>query len=283
MKPFKLAFSSLGCPDYDIDGIVAAGRSCGYSGVSLRTVRGVSDLGALEEFSPAALGATRARFEAGGLEVLCLASGVSLGVGAAALEGELEALRSYLGIAAGLGAPLVRVFGGSRGAEPRPPLGEVADAFARACELAGPTGVRLLLETHDEFSRGSSVAALLERLGREDLFVVWDLLHTIRHGESIEETWKAIGPRVRHVHLKDSSACDEKGFDLVLLGKGSLPLRDALSLLEREGYTGYLEFEWEKGWHPEIPGPEIALPHGAGWLEGLCAGIASPSPREPTS
>ena len=31
--------------------------------------------------------------------------------------------------------------------------------------------------------------------------------------------------------------------------------------IDGKKYLGKLHFEWEKGWHPEIDGPEISLPH----------------------
>jgi hypothetical protein len=31
-------------------------------------------------------------------------------------------------------------------------------------------------------------------------------------------------------------------------------------------YDGFVSFEWEKKWHPEIAGAEIALPHFTRWF-----------------
>ena len=31
-------------------------------------------------------------------------------------------------------------------------------------------------------------------------------------------------------------------------------------------YDGFISFEWEKKWHPEIADPEIALPHFTRWF-----------------
>jgi sugar phosphate isomerase/epimerase len=39
-----------------------------------------------------------------------------------------------------------------------------------------------------------------------------------------------------------------------------VPLRDAIGALRTAGYDGYVSFEWEKHWRPEIEDPEIALP-----------------------
>jgi hypothetical protein len=39
--------------------------------------------------------------------------------------------------------------------------------------------------------------------------------------------------------------------------------------LKTSGYDGYLTFEWEKRWHSEIPGPEVAIPHFARFIRAL--------------
>jgi sugar phosphate isomerase/epimerase len=267
-----LVFSSLGCPSYNVDQIIGIASGCGYAGVSLRTVRGQNDLGSLEEFSPSRIGETRGRFEAAGIEVACVASGASFSSpDPGERRRQIETAGRYAEIARGLGSRYLRVFGGARA----PGIGEeegkdlIAEGLGAACDLAAERGIEVLLETHDSLSRGADAAEVVARADKPNLFILWDVLHSLRFGETLRETWGRIGPLVRHVHLKDASAYGPDGFDLVLLGRGRVPLREAVGLLFREGYEGSLEFEWEKGWHPEIPGPEIALPHAAGYLECL--------------
>ena len=43
------------------------------------------------------------------------------------------------------------------------------------------------------------------------------------------------------------------------MGKGEVPIFQAIDILYKGGYKGYYSFEWEKLWHPEIDEPEIAL------------------------
>ncbi len=62
------------------------------------------------------------------------------------------------------------------------------------------------------------------------------------------------------MHIKDSSEYSESGFDLKLPGEGKLPIPEVLGLLLDGGYDGWFTFEWEKGWHPEIEEPEVAIP-----------------------
>jgi sugar phosphate isomerase/epimerase len=56
-------------------------------------------------------------------------------------------------------------------------------------------------------------------------------------------------------------------------GQGDIPLRDAIKALRRVGYQGFLTFEWEKRWHPDIEEPEVVLPQFVtvvrGWLKGM--------------
>ena len=43
------------------------------------------------------------------------------------------------------------------------------------------------------------------------------------------------------------------------LGKGEVPIFQAIDALSKGGYKGYYSFEWEKLWHPEIEAPELAI------------------------
>ena len=43
------------------------------------------------------------------------------------------------------------------------------------------------------------------------------------------------------------------------MGKGEVPIFEAIDILYKDGYKGYYSFEWEKLWHPDIDEPEIAL------------------------
>ena len=44
-----------------------------------------------------------------------------------------------------------------------------------------------------------------------------------------------------------------------LLGRGDIPVKQAIDLLRKGNYSGYYSFEWEKLWHPEILDPEEAM------------------------
>ena len=52
---------------------------------------------------------------------------------------------------------------------------------------------------------------------------------------------------------------------------GTLPIAECVQTLHRHGYEGYLAFEWEKKWAPEIPEPEEAFPRYATEMQTILA------------
>ena len=59
-------------------------------------------------------------------------------------------------------------------------------------------------------------AARASKLG-----VLWDTLHTHRHGESAEYTWAQLGDRIRLVHVKDSVTATPQGLRLCAHRRGN--------------------------------------------------------------
>ena len=215
-----------------------------------------------------ALPETRRRFENTGLEVVVVGTSISFAKEEPGWRSrQLELLEKFCVIAQGLGCPYLRVFGG-----PIPPgstyeavLERDIDGYRQAVKTAASYGVTLLFETHDDFSTSTSLLPLLEAVGNQ-AGVIWDILHPYRFGEPMETTCRNLLPYLRHVHVKDSSGYSKEGFDIVLPGQGTVPIREALSLLKDCGYEGYLCFEWEKHWHPEIQEAELALPEYVNYM-----------------
>jgi len=50
------------------------------------------------------------------------------------------------------------------------------------------------------------------------------------------------------------------GWQLLLLGQGEIPVKDALRLLTARGYEEFISVEWEKKWHPGARGARSCLP-----------------------
>ena len=91
--------------------------------------------------------------------------------------------------------------------------------------------------------------------------LIWDVANSLAAGDSIEESAREVGPYLAHVHLRDARAVKGQEHWLpVLAGRGAVSFTDAVNALRRLAYDGYVSFEWEKYWHPEIEEPEVALP-----------------------
>ena len=244
----SLAFSTLGCPSWDISTICTNAVAFGYDSVELRGYLDSMDLPTATPFLPENRAETARRFSDAGLSVCCVSSS---GVVA---QGNLDHVKRHCELAHALASPYVRIFGGKPES-----LAQAVTNLRAFGDTATEAGVALVLETHDDFSTGATVAALLEAAAHPAVFSLWDLHHPYRQGEPIEETHRLLAPTVRHAHLKDS--LPDTGY--TLLGEGDIPVFPMLELLLGSGYSGALSLEWEKRWHPELPDPELALPQYA--------------------
>ena len=164
-------------------------------------------------------------------------------------------LAAALELASDWGAPAVRVFGGPLEQQLDDVARRLEPALARAEEL----GVIVALETHDACSSAVLVAELLQRVRDPSFAALWDVHHPYRVGESPDDVLRALGPRISLVHVKDARRRGDD-WELVPLGEGEVPVRESLAALRAAGYDGWLTFEWEKRWHPELADPELALP-----------------------
>lgn len=261
---YKLGFSTIGCPDYGIDEVIALATANGYDGIEIRHLRGTVDIVGLDEFSPPRIAETRAKFDDAGIRVVGINSSVRMNSLDPAKRAEaMELARANLAIAEGLGAPFIRVFGGPlpEDQDRDQTLDAIVEGLSEVAELTRASGVTSLIETHDAFCASSTILDLYERGASDKLEVLWDTLHSYRHGEDGETTWAALSDRIRLVHVKDAYKATPQAFDFALTGEGNVPVKSFIEILRREDYDGFLNFEWERGWHPEIAPPEVAIPH----------------------
>jgi fatty-acyl-CoA synthase len=131
--------------------------------------------------------------------------------------------------------------------------------LARLGDHAARSGVKIGIETHDEFASARVVADALKLAPLPSVGAICDMWHTNRVGESAADALSALDGRVINVHLKDAHRIADD-WQLVLLGEGAIPVKEGLRQLQIHGYDGFVSVEWEKKWHPEIPDPEVAFP-----------------------
>lgn len=267
----KLSFSSLACPSFTVDQVINTGKTYGFQGIELRTLENTTDLFCLNDFSAEHIQESFEKFKASGLSIPVIGTSVSFARTAPENKSkQLEEIKNFCILAQGLHCPYLRVFGG-----PIPEdqtydqvLARNIDGYKEAVKIADSYGVKLLLESHDDFSLSSAMLPLLEALDGK-MGAIWDILHPYRWGEDMENTCKALAPYLCHVHIKDSLHYSRSGFDIALPGEGSVPIPKAVALLKDMDYDVFLCFEWEKHWHPEIPDADTALPCYIDYMRNL--------------
>ncbi len=262
----KLAFTTLGCPNWDMKTIAAKARHYGYDGVDFRCYMGHLDLSKLSEFTTH-VSETAQILSDEGLKVPCLSSSARLYAKTKEeRDGFLAEVRAYSEICEALDCPRLRVFGGDFQGTPEAEVVWIAkEELARMADAASTHGVTVLVETHDDWVKSQLVRDLMESTDAENVGVLWDVHHPYRLlGEQPADTWKHIGPWVQYIHVKDSkaiiAATGAASFAFTLVGEGDIPLQDIFHCLKKGGYDGWLTLEWEKKWHPDIPEPEVAFP-----------------------
>lgn len=270
---FPLAYSTLGCPDWPFAHAVQQAAQNGYQALEVRVYNGEIIPPTLPESERDSI---RQVLSDHNLGIVALGLSTRFNSKDASVRQEnLEQLRQYIALAAELGAPYVRTFGGEpdMGAIIDDVTAWVADALNEVSDWAGQHNVGILLETHDAFSRSEIVARTLAQVESDHIGAVWDVHHPYRMNETIDDVWANIGPRVKHIHMKDAVRKADGSWRLVPLGEGEVPCHAIIQRLYAEGYRGYIAAEWEKKWHPEIAEPEIALPQHAQtlrrWIDKL--------------
>lgn len=263
----QLAFSTLGCPNWSMEQVVAAARQYGYEGLELRLLDG-------EVIAPDLDQTTRNHVKqlcrAAGLPIICVDTSLKVAQpNAEAQQAQIRDGLAMLELAAAWESPLIRVFGGApEGANEDAALAGAAACLQALAERGQQLGVAVALETHDVFAAGAKVAQVLAQVPNTNAGALWDTLHPYRVGETADQTLALLGERLLHVHIKDGRRPADGGpnWDLTLLDDGDVPVRDILAQIKAAGYDGWLSIEWEKKWHPEIAEPEIALPQHADLL-----------------
>ncbi|MEI8379520.1 MAG: TIM barrel protein [Planctomycetota bacterium] len=283
----KISFSTLACPDWTWHDVVNFGPQCGFDGVEIRLLGRETDLLKIADLRPHLWPQCQQDLAQTGFRVAGLAASVRFD-SASALERaeQIEIGRRYVEMCAALGGEFIRVFG-----DVLPPVGDparsgmirqVSEGLVELAETADAAGVQILLETHGDFSASPPCVEVMQLANHRSVGLVWDTHHPWRfHGESLSDTWNRLRPWTRHTHWKDSVTVPDRittaegtaaaqaasqlmaghqHADYVLFRGGEFPALQCLQLLLADGYTGWHSLEWEKMWHPELMGPDIALP-----------------------
>ena len=267
---FKLSFSTLACPDWDLQRVLDTAARLGFNGVELRFLSGRSDLDRLPEFTGARLAESRRAITDRNLAIACVDTDVHFHWPDAAKRRENvdEGVR-MADLAAALGAPGIRIFGDKiqPGQTREQTRAWTSEGMCALAEKTRGHGVEVWIETHGDFANWHDTREILQAAKCAGVGAVWDPENCYdAYFEKPADGAKALGAYIRHVHYKDIHR-DAKGQWIpALMGKGEFPLLDTLNALRRLGYGRFVSFEWEKKWHPEIPDADVALPQFMQWM-----------------
>ena len=262
----KLAFSTLGCPDFDWKDIYSLAKDFGFSGIELRGLGDDIFSVHARPFREENLPATIELLHKKRLEIPCLSTGCALRFPEKRDETIAE-IREYIDLAQKLSTPYIRILGDLTAA----PTTDFSDAIVLSAlqELipyAEEKGVTLLVETNGVYADTGRLRDLLNQIPSDNIGALWDVHHPYRYaGESPEQTVQNLGAYIKYTHFKDSVMKDGK-VEYRLLGEGDLPIDDIVRTLDSINFDGYLSLEWLKQYAPDLSDAGIVFPHYANFM-----------------
>jgi sugar phosphate isomerase/epimerase len=274
---FKLSFSTVAAPTLTIPQLAELAKSSGYTGLELVMAAEGEDAkahGIELDAPPARIAEARQALADAGIEISCIATPLTFGLGG---EASIDELKRYVTLAETLSCKTVRVFGGALSAD----LGEVAglvdaisDALADAVSYAEQTKTSILLETCGDFGTTKYAREVVKQVYSDHFGVLWDVANTCRSLETVEEAYDNLSGQVKHVHVVDFQYDDGQiKTKEVALGEGEVSYASAIKYLAHDGFDGHLSVATTQD------SAEDVLPQYAQMLHQL-VGDAFPEPVE---
>lgn len=259
-----LAFSTLGCPAWTFKQIVDFAAANGYNGLELRGIEKQLDLPQCKEFnSDAAIKETMQLMKDANLRFVDLGSSATLHFSEGAERTKnIEDGKRFIDLAVKLECPNVRVFPNNflKERDKQATIDLIVSGLKELGDHAKGSKVKVLVESHGDLVHVDDLETVMKAAAHPNVGMIWDITNmwTIT-----KEAPSLVYPRLKkyiyHTHIKDAKLVDGKP-EYTMLGKGEVPIFEAIDLLYKNGYKGYYSFEWEKLWHPEIAAPELAFP-----------------------
>lgn len=246
----KYAFMTFSCPELTLDKVLATAKRFGYDGVEPR-IASDHRHGIERTLSASERAQVRKTAAAAGIRLCCIATSHSFADPANSAK-EIEGAVASVRLAADVGAPCVRVFGGQlpSGVSREQAIDLLVKSLSRIARETASLNVTVCLETHDHWCDPAHVVEVMKRVNHPRIAVNWDLLHPVRTAsKTVEEAFSQLKPWIQHVHFHDGIVPSPGKFTYVPMGTGIVDHRAALRLLKAARYAGYLSGEWI-GWEP---------------------------------
>lgn len=268
----KLAFSTLGCPDFDWSDIYSMAKDLGFQGIEMRGLGDRIFSVKAKPFCPENIEETIRQLKKRHLEIPCLSSGCALKY-ADKTEETIAELKEYMDLASKLGTPYIRVLADEHAA----PEGEVddeliLDTLHKLIPYAEEKNVILLIETNGVYADTARLRNLLDRITSDNVAALWDIHHPYRFmQESPETTLQNLGAYIKYTHIKDS-VMEEGKVKYRLMGEGDLPITNIMLALRSVNYEGYISLEWTRAYKPDLSNAGIVFPHYVNYMNQYIGG-----------
>ena len=256
----KYAFSTVSCPQWDLQTIAAKAKGFGYDGVEVCcSING--RLPATAELFQNAPGKVKEIFAGCGVQAASLSSDAAYSGHRKQDAAQAGEVRRLVDAAQALECPFVRVPGMRLHGGQGPAEGAVA--FGRwllpLAEYAADRAVTLLVENSLSFRRARDLWLVLETVNHPGLSACWDMLSAAQVGEDPSLSVPVLNSRLQFVRVRDALA-GQAGAAFCKLGEGVVPLEKGLKRLRGIGYGGWVCVDWPNSLHPELAQAEEVLP-----------------------
>jgi sugar phosphate isomerase/epimerase len=267
----KLCFNTLACPDWSLREVLENAQKYGYKAVEIRGIKGDVDILNSPEFAPSKIADIRKMSAEFGVKILNLNSSVVLH------EYEhdkriknLDTAKRYIDLAQQLDCPFVRVFPDKFPKEKSKEfaLDTIKSNYETLIDYCKGSKVKVLLDAHGDLVWSEDLLKMMQGFDKKYIGLIWDYfnMHLISK-ESPQKMYETLKTYIEIVQIKDGYFKPNNTYEYTLTGNGEVPINEILRIIEKDNYKGFISFEWEKRWHPELPNPEVALPHFVDYIQ----------------
>ena len=275
----RYLFNSFSLPDHDLPALLRAAHRYGYDGLELRTDQGHNHRIEVDTDRAFRMNA-QAQIQGSGLTVdcLCLSAEIS---DPDRKDTALAQVSARIDLAADIGTPLVRVFGGAfpDSVSRQEARNNLIDVLQRLADHGNRQGVTVCLETHDQWTDPAELADIMTAVDHPGAGLIWDILHTSRRPDAaLADTYRSLARWIRHVQMHDALLRTDR-LEFRPIGRGEIDHLELLAVLGIGGYDGAIAGEW-MNWEPG----DIHLPREIDQMrryETLLHEVTSSSSRRP--
>jgi sugar phosphate isomerase/epimerase len=261
--PIRIAFSTVACPKWDFNVIAEKAKEYGYDGVEIRGFLNESILTASNVFltDPAKL---KSLFNYHGVQIACLASSIAMTGNKRRDKRLADDCRRFIDTAAEVGCSMVKIF--DTEVHPGQSRASAGIAFGNWLlplgDYAAQRDVTIVVENTLSFRSAKELWLILDRISHPSVGVCWDLFNAVQIGEPPSVSVPVLNSKIQYAQVQDATI-GALGATYCKLGEGEVPVDKFIRRLLGIGYEGWITFEWEKAWLPNIAEPEEVLPDAA--------------------